>query len=132
MLGNGSRVASGWQLTGLSLPIGESFYLRARGSAIGGQYNGSVSLIESLAQFYLPGTPPLLVLARSAGVDQFRIGFSYSPGIDFSVRASANIGLPLSNWPALGTPTEFAPRLYQFTKDTAANAPLRFYYLRSE
>src|SRR6185369_16450252 len=84
LLGKGSRFTGGWQLTGLSLPVGQNFYLRARGSAIGGQYNGSVSLIESVAQFYLPGTSPVMVVVRNAGPDQFRIGFSYAPGIDFS------------------------------------------------
>ena len=102
--------------------------LRARGSAIGGQNNGSASLIESVAQFYLPGTSPVLVGARGAGADHFRVGFSYAPGIDFSVRASANIGLPLSNWPALATNLFDANGQFSFTN--AINPALRQQFYR--
>jgi hypothetical protein len=125
------RISSGWKFTELSLPMRENFYLRARGSAIGGQYNGCVSLIESVAQFYLPGTSPVLVALRLASADQFRFGFSYAPGIDFSVQASTNVALPRNDWKARSTAMEFAPRLYQFAEETAPNFPQRFYYLRS-
>jgi len=130
LLGNGVRISSGWKFTELSLPLRESFYLRARGSAIGGQYNGCVSLIESVAQFYLPGTSPVLVALRLASADQFRFGFSYAPGIDFSVQASTNVALPRNDWKARSTAMEFAPRLYQFAEE-APEFPQRFYYLRS-
>jgi hypothetical protein len=130
LLGNGVRISSGWKFAGLSLPLRESFYLRARGSAIGGQYNGCVSLIESVAQFYLPGISPVLVALRLASADQFRFGFSYAPGIDFSVQASTNVALPRNDWKARSTAMEFAPRLYQFTEETP-DSPQRFYYLRS-
>lgn len=45
-LGAGTRVAGGWQLTGLSLP--SSGMLRARGRTAGGQYAGSTGVIEQV------------------------------------------------------------------------------------
>jgi uncharacterized delta-60 repeat protein len=48
-LGNGTRIPGGWQLTGLSLP--SSGYVRARGRATSGYYNGSSGLIEQTGSF---------------------------------------------------------------------------------
>ncbi len=46
-LGAGTRVAGGWQITGLVLPASSSF--RARGFTVGGQGSGSEGLVEFLA-----------------------------------------------------------------------------------
>jgi hypothetical protein len=58
ILGNGMRDIGGWEITGLLLPLGrlpvnQNYYLRARGYATGGLYNGSGSLVESVKIFYL-------------------------------------------------------------------------------
>ncbi len=45
-LGNGTRVAGGWQITGLSLPA--RVHIRARGSYGTGLQNGSGSIVESI------------------------------------------------------------------------------------
>ena len=58
-LGNGTRIMGGWQLTGLSLPIEQNLYLRARGYATGGLSNASVYLFESVRIFYLQPTPSI-------------------------------------------------------------------------
>ena len=49
LLGSGTRSSGGWQLTGLSLPVGQHF-IRARGTARGGYGAGSSSLIETVVQ----------------------------------------------------------------------------------
>lgn len=46
LLGGGTRISGGWQLTGLNLPA--SGYLRGRGQATAGAGNGAVSLIEQM------------------------------------------------------------------------------------
>jgi uncharacterized delta-60 repeat protein len=46
-LGGGARTSGGWQLSALSLPIGD-IYIRSRGVAKGGESNASSSLIESV------------------------------------------------------------------------------------
>jgi len=56
-LGNGARIPGGWRLEGLSLPIAQSGYLRARG------YDNpdckSTSIHESIRQFYVSGITPV-------------------------------------------------------------------------
>jgi uncharacterized delta-60 repeat protein len=51
-LGTAARIDSGWQLTGLSLPFYQNRYIRARGATIGGSYNSSQGILESVALFY--------------------------------------------------------------------------------
>jgi uncharacterized delta-60 repeat protein len=59
LLGNGTTAGSNWTLSGLNLPMGQNFYVRARGYNRGGQYNGSESITESIRNAFLPtGTPP--------------------------------------------------------------------------
>src|SRR5262249_14210215 len=45
-LGSGSRIAGGWQLTGLVLPPGGT--VRARGYAVGDRWNGSGWFVETM------------------------------------------------------------------------------------
>ena len=55
-LGNGTATGSNWTLTGLNLPTGQNFYIRARGYYRGGQLNGSESIAESVRNaFIAPG-----------------------------------------------------------------------------
>lgn len=61
-LGNGTRIAGGWERTGLSLPTG-SGQVRARGRAVGGFSTGSSHLVQSLA--LLPA--PQLVVEQPLG-----------------------------------------------------------------
>jgi hypothetical protein len=48
LLGNGTAAGSNWTLTGLNLPTGVNFYIRARGYYRSGYTNGSESLTESV------------------------------------------------------------------------------------
>ena len=48
-MGSGTRIAAGWEKTGLSLP--GSGLIRARARTISGQYNGSGGLMEEIAAF---------------------------------------------------------------------------------
>jgi uncharacterized delta-60 repeat protein len=54
-LGNGipQSGSSTWTLPGLNLPIGENFYIRARGHYRSGQENGSESITESVRNVFL-------------------------------------------------------------------------------
>jgi uncharacterized delta-60 repeat protein len=52
-LGNGTRISGGWQLAGFSLPRNQNHYVRARGHAASGNYNGSGSLFESVRMIYI-------------------------------------------------------------------------------
>ena len=52
-LGNGTATGSNWTLTGLNLPTGQNFYIRARGYYRSGNYNGSESITESVRNAFL-------------------------------------------------------------------------------
>ena len=54
-LGNGPAAGSNWTLTGLNLPIGQNFYIRARGYYRSGFYNGSESITESVRNAFVTG-----------------------------------------------------------------------------
>jgi hypothetical protein len=129
-LGNGSRTSSGWHLSGLTLPAGQNFYLRARGRATGGINNGSSGLMESVAQFWrLP--PPFLSSVQVLGGGVFQFSFTNTNTTAFTVLASTNVNLPASNWTALGSPISVGGGVYQFTDPTATNHARRFYQLRT-
>ncbi len=63
-LGNGAPSGSNWTLTGLNLPVGQNFYVRARGYHRTGDFSGSESIAESVRNAFLTGqatpspTPP--------------------------------------------------------------------------
>ncbi len=57
--------------------------------------------------------------------------FTNAPGAPFTVLASTNLSLPLSNWLVLGKAIESPPGAYQFTHLAASNSPRFFYRLRS-
>ena len=62
LLGAGTRIAGGWQLSGLALPRGQNLFIRARGDYATGQFNGSGSVVESVRNVYLINQPYRLYL----------------------------------------------------------------------
>ena len=126
----GTRVSGGWERAGLALPSGQTFYLRARGRATGGQGNGSSSLLESVAQFHLIIRPRLFAPVKVAG-GSFRFSFTNMSASTFNVLASTNVNLPTASWTLLGPATSLGGSLFQFTDPAATNSPRRFYQLRS-
>ncbi|MEY2510769.1 MAG: hypothetical protein QOE26_1532 [Verrucomicrobiota bacterium] len=55
-LGNGAPSGSNWSLTGLSLPIGQNFYIRAHGYYRSGYFNSSESITESVLNAFVSVT----------------------------------------------------------------------------
>src|SRR5262249_1372405 len=127
-LGNGTLINGGWQLAGFSTPVAQNFYLRARGRATGGLYNGSGGLIESVREFYAPA--PRLINPIKLSNGSFQFSFTNLSGAGFKVLAATNLSLPSSNWVVLGSPVALAGSLYQFTDPNAGSYPRRFYRLR--
>jgi len=58
LLGNGTAGSSDWSLTGLNLPTGLNFYIRARGYYCSGYQNGSESITESVRSAFIAGPTP--------------------------------------------------------------------------
>src|SRR5207245_996101 len=65
-LGNGTATGGNWTLTGLNLPTGQNFYIRARGYYRSGGDNGSESITESVRNAFIP--PPSCVSPPSGMV----------------------------------------------------------------
>ncbi len=85
--------------------------------------DGSIQVI-STASIQINGA-----MITSGGA--FQLSFTNTPGTSFSVVASTNISLPLSNWTSLGSVTETAPGQFQFTDSQTTNFPQRFYRITS-
>jgi len=61
----------------------------------------------------------------------FQFSFTNNPGSTFTVWATINISLAVTNWTALGPATEISPGQFQFTDAQAAGLPQRFYQVSS-
>ena len=85
-LGNGTAAGGNWTLTGLSLPTGQNFYIRARGYYRSGILNGSESITESVRNaFIVPPTPTQVVSRKThggAGDFSVNLPLTGTPGIE--------------------------------------------------
>ena len=79
---------------------------------------------------YEPTRPRLINPVKLAN-GSFQFTFANPDGLSFTVLATTDLSLPLSNWTALGSPVSIGGGLYQFTDSTAVNYSRRFYQLRS-
>ncbi len=70
--------------------------------------------------------PRLVGLNLGNGV--FQLSFTNTPGLNFSILASTNIAVSVTNWTVLGMPTENPAGQYQFTDSVTNNA--QFYRVR--
>jgi hypothetical protein len=121
-LGSGNRIAGGWQLTNLSVPVNAT--LRAQGYVAGGD---SGWFVESLLQLAPPSPPVILTGDGAFGVKSNQFGFSVSgsPGQVIVVEGSTN----LSRWLPLQTNTLGASPVY-FGDPGWSQNPQRFYRAR--
>jgi hypothetical protein len=72
--------------------------------------------------------PPRLAAVKS-GSSNFQLTFTNTPSTTYTVLATTNIALSVTNWTNLGTATDSIPGQFQFTDLHATNI-LRFYRLR--
>ena len=76
----------------------------------------------------LPPTRASLALGTNGGM---QLAFTNAEGMKFTVLASTNLTLPLSNWTVLAGVTEVAPGQFEFRDAAATNFPRRYYRLRT-
>ena len=85
-LGDGTAVGSNWTLTGLSLPLGQDIYIRARGYYRSGYFNGSESITESVRNAFITLSPtPTQVVSRklhSGAPFDINLPLTGNPGIE--------------------------------------------------
>jgi hypothetical protein len=79
----------------------------------------------------LPSTPPTLTNPARLASGVFHFTFASSPDAPFSVLATTNIVLPLTNWAPIGSPTQSSSGFFEFTDQQLTSERQRFYRVRS-
>ena len=102
------------------------------GWAIATMFVNGIPSTGSLVNVSVPVPTAMTLTGVKRGTNGFQFSFTNSPGAVFGVFASTNVGLALSNWTALGGPTEASPGQFQFTDPTATNGVMRFYSVRTQ
>jgi hypothetical protein len=122
-LGDGSRIAGGWQLSGLSLP--PETPIRARGFLTGGANNGSSWYAETTLS--LRQAPRIIADDSAFGFKSNHFSFNVTaiPSQTIVIEASSN----LANWSAVYTNT-FSGNTFYFTDSSAAFRVAQFYRAR--
>jgi hypothetical protein len=74
---------------------------------------------------------PVLNAMPGSGEGTFKFYFHITSGSKFTVLATTNMAVPVTNWEMLGSPVSFGSGLFQFTDPAAMHHTQRFYRLRS-
>jgi uncharacterized delta-60 repeat protein len=124
-LGAGTRIAGGWQLSGVPLPSDGT--IRARGHVTGGQNNASSWFVESTLSIVAPPSVTILVGDGNFGFRANQFGFSLSGSAEqvLVIEGSTN----LVNWLPLQTNTLGSNPLY-FSDPGSSGMSYRFYRAR--
>jgi len=80
------------------------------------------------------GLPTAIVLKNLNKLPNgaFQFSFTNAPSVSFSVFATDNLSLPLSNWPMRCGIVEISPGQYVFTDEQMTNSPHRFYRVQAD
>lgn len=104
VVGAGSRISGGWERAILSPPIGG--YIRARARTIGGQYNGSSSLVETVTAFGVVPVPEIAVeqpvgtnIADGDSTDCGNVAVGAIASLSFNIKNIGSADLTLSGMP---------------------------------
>ena len=95
--------------------------------------NSCGSLNSALATLAVTNRPLPSTISASSWLPGagFQFAFTNTHGASFSVWATTNVALHLSNWMPLTGLSEVAPGQFRFTDPQATNLPRRFYRVRS-
>jgi uncharacterized delta-60 repeat protein/uncharacterized repeat protein (TIGR01451 family) len=114
LLGSGTRIAGGWELTGLSVPFSGS--LRARGRTTNGYQNGGSGLVEQVQNFVVPpsaltySTNPA-TYTKGTAITNNTPSSSGAPVVSYSISPALPTGLSFNTSTGVisGTPTVLSP-----------------------
>lgn len=76
--------------------------------------------------------PVVLTNSTKLPSGNFQLNLVEPSGLNFTVVATTNLSLAISNWADIGNFTETSPNQYQFIDTQATNNNLRFYRVRSQ
>ena len=79
----------------------------------------------------VPPGPSTITMLTQLGNGTFQFNFTNATPASFTVFATTNVALPMSDWTALGPAIQLSPGTYQFTDSQGTNFPQRFYLVRS-
>jgi hyaluronate lyase len=97
--------------------------------SLGKTYQASFALAATSTN---ASVPIITSAALTGGVSgPFQLQFTGSSNATYSVLGTTNLLLPLANWPVLGTATQIASGVFQFSDTGTTNNGQRFYRLRS-
>jgi len=122
-LGDGVRIANGWQLAGVNVPA--NGIIRAKGSVTGGGFNGSTWIVQEQLSLALR-------IVTSDGL----FGFGSGSTFGFTVNASGHSNVvvesssDLAQWLAVKTNAVSGSSTFYFQAPTAAGSEKRFYRAR--
>jgi hypothetical protein len=98
---------------------------------IQGVFLDDASVTYSTASDINATTPPILAGATLSSNGVFQFSFTNRPTATFTVLSATNLSMPLNAWTVLGAPSNLAPGIFQFTSQTMANDPQRYFLIRS-
>lgn len=86
---------------------------------------------KSLASFLIPYPPVIISSGGMNGGGAFQFAFTNTPGRAFTVLATTNVTLSISNWTVLGAPIGSPPGYFQFTDAQPTAFQQRSYRVRA-
>jgi hypothetical protein len=106
---------------------GEIDELRVFTFPLGGFSTNDFLLYQSAPEAATPALFELKLLNNGA----FQFAFSNAVNTSWTVLSTTNLSLPFGNWTAVGTASNIAPGLFQFTSAPLTNDAQRFFVVRS-
>jgi hypothetical protein len=114
------------------LPYGEVYFRSAVFDPVrGNAYFGQDSKPNQVVMVHLASPDPVNLTGSQLQNNGFQFGFTNIMGGTFSVYATTNLNLALTNWTALGAVTDSPFGLFQFTDPQATNSLQRFYRVQN-
>ena len=127
--GDSSQTQTNLPLTGTAQSLGPNITANVVSNGVFRFTFNDQTLAYSLAPLAI--VPPQLNGQMIFSNRTCALTFTNFPGTRFTVLTTTNLTLPLTNWTVLGATTEAAPGQFQFLDQTASNASVRYYRVRS-
>ena len=94
-------------------------------------YLGQDSRPNQIVKIQVARDTPAVTRSTLLPGNLFQLSFTNTPGVPGAILATADLSTPLTNWPALGTPTETSPGQFQFTDPSPSTHTQRSYRIRT-
>ncbi len=120
--------AASWTATNFSSAPLQDFPI---GHVLATVIAGGIPGVGVVVNITTAAPPPFQLTDVTASSGRLGFGFTGPAQATFTVLGSADVSRPLNQWSILGAATEISPGRFQFIDPQGADAPLRFYRVRS-